>query len=82
MVIKAALTISASTKAMVQAAIVLPDRGLPAIMAQLRCCFQAVRPPRFPSQKIINLKAKTRGTPSRDEVPGLQIAQERRNTLT
>jgi hypothetical protein len=47
MAIKAALTISASTKAMVQAAIVLPDRGLPAIMAQLRCCFQAVRPPDF-----------------------------------
>jgi hypothetical protein len=47
MAIKAALTTSASTKAMVQAAIVLPDRGLPAIMASTKMLLSSTAAPDF-----------------------------------
>jgi hypothetical protein len=78
MAIKAALTTSASTKAMVQAAIVLPDRGLPAIMASIKMLLSSTAAPGF-LVKNYYLEAKTCGTPSRDEVPGLQIASLHRN---
>lgn len=62
MAIKAALTTSSSTRAMVQAAIVLPARGLPAIMASTEMLLSRTSAPRFPTQNR-NFGEKPAGHP-------------------
>ena len=53
MAIKAALTTNTTTNAMVQAAIVLPARGFPAIMASTEMLLSRTSAPRFPTQKLL-----------------------------
>lgn len=79
MAIKAALTTSASTKAMVQAAIVLPDRGLPAIMASTRMLLSSTAAPGFPSQKLLILKGKPAAPHRGMRCLGLRLLLSRRN---
>jgi hypothetical protein len=78
MAIKAALTTSASTKAMVQAAIVLPDRGLPAIMASTKMLLSSTAAPGFPSQIII-LRRKSAAPHRGMRCLGFRLLLSRRN---
>lgn len=60
MAIKAALTTSNNTKAMVQAAIVLPSRGLPAIMASTEMLLSRTSASSFPTQNLLFLEKNLR----------------------